>query len=77
MVRARSGTARVTARAPPSAAAARTRTPAHARARPRTRTPERAQSATSPPFGTCFSAFLPGSGDHAGRVLRCESITTI
>lgn len=35
-----------------------------------------AQSAVSPPFGSFACAFLPGAGDHAGRVLRCESMTT-
>lgn len=35
-----------------------------------------AQSAVSPPFGSFACAFLPGVGDHAGRVLRCESMTT-
>lgn len=35
-----------------------------------------AQSAVSPPFGSFACAFLPGAGDHAGRVLRCESTTT-
>ncbi|AJX35103.1 Uncharacterised protein [Burkholderia oklahomensis] len=34
------------------------------------------QSAVSPPFGTFACAFLPGAGDHAGRVLRAESTTT-
>lgn len=45
-----------------------------------TRTPSHrsthAQSAVSPPFGSFACAFLPGAGDHAGRVLRCESMTT-
>lgn len=35
-----------------------------------------AQSAVSPPFGSFACAFLPGAGDHAGRVSRCESMTT-
>lgn len=35
-----------------------------------------AQSAVSPPFGSFACAFLSGAGDHAGRVLRCESMTT-
>ncbi|KGW24227.1 hypothetical protein Y045_5116 [Burkholderia pseudomallei MSHR2451] len=35
-----------------------------------------AQSAVSPPFGSFACAFLPGAGDHAGRALRCESMTT-